>query len=454
MFDVIHQTLKDHKHLLSGSISDHDRKAILDSLGQVASEYRANIYSNGFSNDKVRINSADLLDFINVSNAFLEHTIAANKREDNLYHAYNLMTVESDSEVSISYLPVMLEGQVAVLSSGYLSGEESLKVLNAMKKSALFRPDQYSYMLYPNKDLPKFVEKNIIPSELVEKSELLKVLSEVGNVQVIERDALGKYHFNGNFNNAESLKGALDDLETSQYAELAKQDRELILEIFEDVFNHKAFTGRSGTFFGYEGLGSIYWHMVSKLLLSVQETSVKAVEEHDNDVVIGGLLDHYYEINEGIGVHKSPELYGAFPTDPYSHTPFSKGAQQPGLTGQVKEDLLSRLGELGVSVKNGKVHFRPSLLLTEEFLNEDKTFSYPDVNGVMNQINVDKGSLCFTYCQVPVVYKLSGSESVKVYSDEVNFTEFDSLGISQDLSSKLFNRSGEILKIEVLIQKK
>ena len=28
----------------------------------------------------------------------------------------------------------------------------------------------------------------------------------------------------------------------------------------EAIFNHKAFTGRSGTFFGYEGLGSIY-HM-------------------------------------------------------------------------------------------------------------------------------------------------------------------------------------------------
>ena len=62
------------------------------------------------------------------------------------------------------------------------------------------------------------------------------------------------------------------------------------------------------------------------------------------------LLEHYYEINEGIGVHKSPALYGAFPTDPYSHTPAGKGAQQPGMTGQVKEDILSRFGELGVFV--------------------------------------------------------------------------------------------------------
>ena len=62
------------------------------------------------------------------------------------------MTVNSDNSVSISYLDEMLEGQVAVLSSKYLSSEESLSVLNAMKSSKLFRPDQYSYLLYPYKE--------------------------------------------------------------------------------------------------------------------------------------------------------------------------------------------------------------------------------------------------------------------------------------------------------------
>ena len=61
--------------------------------------------------------------------------------------------------------------------------------------------------------------------------------------------------------------------------------------------------------------------MVSKLLLAVQECCLKAINENEDDQVIGRLLEHYYEINQGNGVHKSPELYGAFPTDPYSHTP-------------------------------------------------------------------------------------------------------------------------------------
>ncbi len=51
---------------------------------------------------------------------------------------------------------------------------------------------------------------------------------------------------------------------------------------------------------------------------------------------------------EGIGVHKSPKLYGAFPTDPYSHTPVVyKERSNLGMTGQVKEDIISRFGETG-----------------------------------------------------------------------------------------------------------
>ena len=76
-----------------------------------------------------------------------------------------------------------------------------------------------------------------------------------------------------------------------------------MLELFEEVFNHKAFTGRSGTFKSYEGLGSIYWHMVSKLHLAVQECYLKAITEGADEKITGRLLDHYYEIEAGIGVH-------------------------------------------------------------------------------------------------------------------------------------------------------
>ncbi len=123
-----------------------------------------------------------------------------------------------------------------------------------------------------------------------------------------------------------------------------------MLSIYESVFNHKSFTGRSGTFYKYEGLGSIYWHMVSKLLLAVQETYQKAESENADPSKLSELKEFYYDIKEGIGVDKNPNDYGAFPTDPYSHTPSFSGVQQPGMTGQVKEDIISRFGELGVTI--------------------------------------------------------------------------------------------------------
>jgi hypothetical protein len=361
------------------------------------------------------------------------------------------MTVESESEVSVSYLSEMLEGQVAVLSSGYLSSKEALQVLDGLKHSKLFRQDQYSYILYPNKELPKFNEKNSIPSEFVSKSKLLSELIATNNTQIIEKDCFGKYHFNGNFKNASDLEKALDALSATSYSMLLNNDKNMVLQAFEDVFNHKSFTGRSGTFYGYEGLGSIYWHMVSKLQLAVQECCLKAVEENESPEVIGRLLEHYYEINEGIGVHKSPALYGAFPTDPYSHTPAGKGAQQPGMTGQVKEDILSRFGELGVFVKEGTLFFNPCLLRKDEFLSEETLFNYVDINFNHNSIQLNANSLCFTYCQIPIVYKISNHKGIEVIYRDNHSQKFDALKLDSQTSLKVFERTGELLQITVSV---
>ncbi len=191
--------------------------------------------------------------------------------------------------------------------------------------------------------------------------------------------------------------------------------------------------------------------MVSKLLLAVQECCLKAVEEKESAEIIGRLLEHYYEINEGIGVHKSPELYGAFPTDPYSHTPAGKGAQQPGMTGQVKEDILSRFGELGVFVKDGKLFFNPCLLRKNEFLTESKTFNYVDVNSKSKSIDLKPNSMCFTYCQIPIIYTISNQKSIEVLFNDAKLTKFESLTIDNETSKLIFERTGEISQIIVRI---
>jgi hypothetical protein len=150
---AIQTTLNRHQQMLRSTLSDQDRKNVLDGLGRAGSEYRAKIYAQGFSHGRKRVAKTDIEAFLDLSLQYLEQTIRVNRREDNLFHAYNLITLEDDGALSIRHLYEMLEGQVAVLSSGFLSTEESLEVLAALKVSALYRPDQQSYLLYPDRPL-------------------------------------------------------------------------------------------------------------------------------------------------------------------------------------------------------------------------------------------------------------------------------------------------------------
>ena len=447
-YHIVRQTLQEFSPMLSKSISNKDRKVILDRLGQAASDYRQHIVQNGFWGVKISVSLAGLRKFTHLCLEFAEHSIRANQRADKLFHAYNLLTVK-ETEVSYSHLSEMLEGQVAVLSSGCLSSEEALEVLDALKSSALYREDQHSYILYPNKDLPGFLQKNIIPESDAHASELISKMVADGKKEIIEQDVLGGFHFNGKFKNARDLDNALNALTASEYKVLVEKDRKLLLNIFEKVFNHKAFTGRSGTFFSYEGLGSIYWHMVSKLLLAVQECCLKAIEENAGLAVTGRLTDHYYKIEEGIGVHKPPGLYGAFPTDPYSHTPQHRGAQQPGMTGQVKEDILVRFGELGVFVKEGKLFFNPCLLRKEEFLTEPQSFDYCTSNDDIRRISLNEKQLGFTFCHVPVIYSLCGTEKIILYFAGGSTEEVKGKILNQGISKLIFSRTGKIDRVEV-----
>ena len=361
-----------------------DTQAVMDALGEASTDYRQKIYAHSFCEGKVKVQRDDVLAFLSAALAPVEQSIRKNRREDGLYHAYNIMELSDGRFAGIRTLSEMLEGQVAVLSSGVLSAAEALTVLDALRHSALWREDQQSYMLYPNKELKGFLEKNCLPADALERSPLLKSMVQSGDKRLVSKDVCGTLHFNGTFRNAGDLSAAMQAMKVDD------GEQKVLHELFEETFDHKAFTGRSGTFFAYEGLGSIYWHMVSKLLVATQECYFQALDAQAPETE--ALAKHYHAILEGTGIHKTARQYGAFSTDAYSHTPWGKGARQPGMTGQVKEDILCRFGELGVRVCNGCVTFHPTLLRDDEFLAD--------------------GTLSFTYCGAQVTYHRGGGEGM------------------------------------------
>lgn len=454
-FDAVHAGLRAHEPALAGAFDDRRRRAFMDALGGAGSAYRWGIYERGLSGDRRDLDAASVAAFLELARRYLAHTLRASRRGDALYHAYNVLALAGggaagDARATVRHLDEMLEGQVAVLSSGLLSATEALELLASLRRSRLYRADQHSYVLYPDRDLPGFLAKNTVPRARVEASPLLTALLAAGDARVVARDENGDVHFHGGLRNAKSVRRAL--------AEVARDDRwaapvaaegDAVVALFEEVFDHASFTGRSGTFFAYEGLGSIYWHMVSKLLLAVQEAYTAARDAGEPAATLTELAAAYHDVRAGLGFHKTPEVFGAFPTDPYSHTPAHAGAQQPGMTGQVKEDVLARWGELGVEVRAGRLGFVPSLLGREEFLVDTATPVARGVGGPV-PLALSLGTLAFTFCQVPVVYRLvDGGPRVAATGRDGSVRAFEGAFLDAATSREVFERRGSVARIDV-----
>lgn len=390
------------------SFTDHTRRSFTDQVGRAGEAYRNAVYA-GHSGKKVEMDASLICQFLIMTLDFIDQSIDVNQREDGLYHAYNLVKFDKGT-ISISHLYEMLEGQVAVLSSRRLNTEQAADLLDAMRQSALYREDQRSYMLYPARKRASFLDMNNLPAEALSLPIVQRLLANHAT-DILTQDCQGGVHFSADFNNADFLLRAIQ----RSSEDITPEETEQLLKLYEQLFNHHAFMGRSGTFYKYEGLGCIYWHMVSKLLLAVGECigNTGILTPEAGQTALERLRSHYKAIREGIGSHKTPAEYGSFPFDAYSHTPSMSGVQQPGMTGQVKEDIISRFFELGVHVQDGQITFCPVMLTDADFCD---------------------GELRFTYCGTEIIYRKTANGT-------------GSVTLTPEQSKHIFARDGEIKQL-------
>ncbi len=445
----VSEILSQFQGVLAGAFDDEQRRSMLDKLGEAGSDYRWGFYKNGFSGERVDTPVKDIVAFLDLAQRYVEHSLRANRRSDNLYHAYNVLHLEN-GRASVSRLYEMLEGQVSILSSGLLSGEESLALLHSLRQGPLYQAAQNSYILYPDRDLPGFLERNCLTQDQVQAVGLLARLAEAQDKSILTRDVNGVYHFSGHFRNFRDVSRALEAFRTHpQYAPLVEADFEKIRALFEETFHHDEFTGRSGTFFAYEGLGSVYWHMVAKLLLAVQETVLRFRQE----ACAPALMEKYAEIRQGLGFNKSPEVYGAFPTDLYSHTPKGQGAKQPGMTGLAKEVILTRLAELGLTVEAGRLAFDMLLFNPQELLTAPSVFTYLDVQGQQQTLELKAGSLAYSICQTPIILAAGSQPNITVHLTDGSQQCMSGNTLDVATSQHIFQRDGVVhhLAVSVLL---
>ena len=163
----------------------------LRELGEAASEYRLNFYEKRKFDGKTLLPITQIRELLEKALIAIDHTIANNKRDDGLYHAYNLLN-PAESGIEINRLYPMLEGQVSVISAGIMSSNAVIENVEALFRSKVYRPDQQSFMLYPDRELPRFLEKNRIPEESVQGIPLLTEMLKRDDTRIICKDTRGE----------------------------------------------------------------------------------------------------------------------------------------------------------------------------------------------------------------------------------------------------------------------
>lgn len=421
------------------------RFELIQSLGHAGERHRRAVYQNALrpfttvATDQVR-------ELLRRALAAVDATLSANIREDHLFHSYNLLEL-SGGGADVHHLELMLEGQVAAMSSGALTPADALRLMTSLRGSGLYREDQNSYLLYPDREITPFLQRNTLPDDWQTRMPRL-----AGKRRLVRIGDDGRAHFNPDLTNVRDLHAALDTLAADpEMRDAVESERALVAGLWEDVFKHRSFTGRSGAMFAFEGLGSIYWHMVAKLLLAVQEIHQQACSDAPDSPETAQLSVVYDQVRAGLGFTKSAEIYGAFPSDPYSHSPRHSGAQQPGMTGQVKEEILTRMGELGVRILDGEIHFEPALLKENEFFSAPHVFNYFDTDGSLGTWELGADTLAFTLCQVPVCYELADAASITVEMRDGTRVEYPQSFLAADLSLRLFGRENVIRRLRVKI---
>ncbi len=444
------------RRIISVTTDSKERAKVLQSLGLAGQYYRERIYTGDFST-KCPVKMNQLLLLLEKTEKWLRTTLETAKRKDGLMDSYNLLSYKNPKdEIKVTRLYEMLEGQVSALSADYLNSQEVINLVDQMFNSALYTAGQKSFLLYPDRRLPEFLEKGILDKKELSRSKLLKDMLCSKDISLIKADKNGIVRFAPTIENSEALDRALESLSKKpDLGELIQSEKSLIHSIYEKAFSHETFTGRSGGMFSYEGLGCIYWHQVSKLLLAVQECFFRESESANSDPkLVQELGDRYYKIRAGIGSNKTAQEFGAFPTDPYSHTPSYAGAQQPGMTGQAKEEIITRFGELGLRIRSGTIHLNPRLLRLMEFSEDSRIFEVLHTDGSRESINLNAGELAFTYCQVPFIYKLCKSANaieIRFNSSEGSTEETICDVFPRDLYKSITQRDGTIRRVEVTV---
>ncbi|MEE1315323.1 MAG: hypothetical protein UHS49_06120, partial [Faecalimonas sp.] len=190
------------------TVDDAMRYSMLKECRYIYDGYKQKVYAEGFS-EKVACTYDTILEFFRLALRYVEYTIRKNRREDGMYHSYNLMSFVGE-KVVVRPLQLMLEGQVAVLDCGILDATEAATLLEAMEQSEIYSERDKSFFLYPVKYTQSFLTKNQIPERYVTESALIKRLLEDESRELVTCDETGVVRFSPEVDTVRALSDCLE----------------------------------------------------------------------------------------------------------------------------------------------------------------------------------------------------------------------------------------------------
>ena len=98
-FTRVFETLVKFKPLLKGSFTDEPRRRVMDALGEAGSDYRWDFYTNGYAGRSTSLSVKEMIKFLDLVQQYIDHSLRANKRSDNLYHSYNIIHIHNSQHL-------------------------------------------------------------------------------------------------------------------------------------------------------------------------------------------------------------------------------------------------------------------------------------------------------------------------------------------------------------------
>jgi hypothetical protein len=78
-------------------------------------------------------------------------------------------------------------------------------------------------------------------------------------------------------------------------------------------------------------------------------------------------------------------------------------------------------------------------------------FEYYDIHQSLQKIELTEGSLAYTICQVPVIYRKDGYKTITIIFNDLSTETIEGNSLNKEYSDAIFNRSGNIKQLIVTI---